>query len=614
MFQRERSPDALLSRPVPEHYRLAGALVKRAMAGLESGADDADRAAKLLESIEAPLDDPTDFETLDDAVERCTDALNANCKCVDALVQLGHALIQYAYVDDFHYHSRPLRDARRILERALELSPDHVSANEAILRCELLARRFEPAGDLLSQFKDDEKFAYAHAYGRGLWFALHENWKLAEEWFSKASKLTEDAEKKSWALVYLGNALGRQGNLELADARMGEGVLTGHPHRLRLYQWSKLKYERNKYDEAWELNRRSLTFGRFEQAQRWRVELLVYFRRLGFTPRNAFSLNEEIEREIDGPYRFVGSEFVDTGDADDYQDDDEEFVPTFRANLFLDGEHLPVVSEIADPEASWEGRARLTVKVLDPKTFEKRPLTPGERFKPGQYVMSDDKSGTVFHVLLMRRHNLHNPYLDLPEEARSAFDFDRQAMQKFENAPWDVRLMLADHGFDPLTGALTACKLCDAFLRFAGGIGIDLETGMGVQGGDWRNEAPQSFDIHKHVRVHASETGKGRYTVRTYGLCKFRRAELEVRGLPVDLVESARELLMDAALEGAKGEIYHEGELVGNPRQPMLLKASPRPEGATPREVLQLVDVNAGREPTNSGATKGVTALMQSKR
>src|SRR5690606_6135259 len=111
-------------------------------------------------------------------------------------------------------------------------------------------------------------------------------------------------------------------------------------------------------------------------------------------------------------------EKVETGEMDDRQDDEEEFVPLFRANLFLEGEHLPAVSEIADPAASFEGRARLTVRVLEPKTFEKRPLQPGERFRPGQYIMTDEQAGTVFHVLLMKRHNLHNPYLDLPEDAR----------------------------------------------------------------------------------------------------------------------------------------------------------------------------------------------------
>ena len=615
MFQRERTPEALLSRPIPERYRLAGALVKQALALTGQPAGDSTRASELLKPIESRLDDPTDLETLDDAVERCVDALSADPQHVPALIAVGNALIQYGYVDDWNYHTRPLRDARKLLERALELSPRHEYALEGLLRCELLARRFEPANDLLQDIKDDDALTCVHALARGYWFALHENWKTAEDWFTQAAKATEDPERKAWALVHLGDALTRQQNLQLADARMGEGVLTGAPHRLRLHLWSKLKFLRGRYDEAWELNRRSLTFGRFEPGQLWRQELLVYFRRLSFVPSQAFSLPEEKAKQIDGPFRFIGGEHSDTGDVDDRREDEDEFVPAFRANLFLEGEHLPIVSEIADPGASWEGRARLSVRVLDPRTFEKMPLTPGERFKPGQYVMTDEKAGTVFHVLLMRRHNLHNPYLDLPEEARSVFDFDRTAMQKFENAPWDIRLMLADHGLDPLLGALATCKLCDAFIRFAGGIGVDLETGLAVQAGDWRNEGPQSLDIRKHVIVRATETGKGRYNLRTWGLCKFRRPELELRELPFELVEGARSLLLEAGEEAAQGAIYHEGDFIGSPRQPMMLiSARETGEEAAVREVLELVDVNAGREPVQSGAVRGIQALLQSRK
>jgi hypothetical protein len=184
-------------------------------------------------------------------------------------------------------------------------------------------------------------------------------------------------------------------------------------------------------------------------------------------------------------------------------------------------------------------------------------------------------------------------------------------MQRFENAPWDVRLMLADHGFDPLLGALAACKLCDAFLRFAGGIGIDLETGLAVQGGDWRNEGPNALDVRKHVVVRAVETGGGRYHLRTWGLCKFLRAELEVRELPFELVEGARSLLTEAAEQAAKGALYHEGDYVGTPRQPlMLISSRDQSEDSGTREAYELVDVIAGREPVQSGAERGIRALM----
>jgi tetratricopeptide (TPR) repeat protein len=614
MFRQDRSAEALLARPVPDRYRLAGALIKRVLAGLDEPAGDADRAALLLQGVGNSLDDASDLEGLDDTVERCVDALTADPCCARALLLAGRALMLYGFIDDWTWHPRPLRDARRLLSRARELAPDDADILEAELLCELYARRFEQAGDLLNDIKSNQTLAFVHAYGRGIWFTLHDNWKTAEEWFSTAAKSTDEPERKSWALVYLGEALAKLNNIHLADARMGEGVLLGRTHRRRLHLWSRLKYARGRYDDAWELNRRSLTFGAFETGQTWRQELLVYFRRLSFVPKAPFSLDEEKKAEIDGPFRYVGDSKPDTGEMEDHQDDDEEFVPLFRANLFLEGEHLPVVSDIADPAASFEGRAKLTVRVLEPKTFEKRPLQPGERFKSGQYILTDEQAGAVFHVLLMKRHNLHNPYLDLPEDARTVFDFDRSLLQRFENAPWDARLMMADPGFDPLRGALATCKLVDAFLRFAGGVGIDLETGMATRAGEWRNEGPQGFDIRKHVVVRAKDTG-GKYWVRTYGLCKFRRAELEVCELPFDLVEGARTLLMEAAEQAVNGALYREGDLVGSPRHPMMLAASRRSsDESTQREVLELVDATPGREPLASGATKGIQAMLQIKR
>lgn len=614
MFRQERSLQAELAKPMPERYRLASALARRAAPLAALGAGDSAKASTILGGIEGPVDDPTDTEALDDALERCLDALTADPHCVRAWVFAGRLLISYGFLEDFTYHPRPLRDALKLLERARELAPADPDAFEGLLQCELLLRRDEQASDLLSELQKSGRDLFLLGIGRGIWFWLHDNFKLAEEWFAKAVAAAPEGEPErlGWALVWLGMALQRQGNVQLADARMGDGVLLGRPHRLKLHLWSKLKHARGKYDEAFELNRRSLTFGLFEAGQAWRQELLVWFRRLSFVPKAAFSLPEETRRNIDGPFKYVGSEFVYTGDAECAQDDDDdEFVPVFRVNLFLEGEHLPIVTDIADPGASFEGRARLTTRVLEARTLEKRPLQPGERFKPGQYIMRDERAGTVFHVLLMKRHNLHDPYLDLPEDARTVFDLDRTAVKRFENAPWDVRLMLAEHGYDPLVGALSACKLCDSFLRFAGGIGVDLETGLAVKGGDWRNESPATLDIRKHVAVRARQTSPGKYWLRTLGLCKFLRPELEIAELPHELVEGARSLLLEAAQEAALGAILRDGEIVGSPRCPMLLRASTRGnEGAAPRVVFELVDLTAGREPVATGATRGIQALL----
>lgn len=612
MFREAPDAASILESNAPERYRLAAALLKRVKPGIGSKPGDAARAANLIAGVDAALDDPTDSELLDDAVERCVDALTADPCHVPALLLLGRALTLYAFIQPWTWHPRPLRDARAVLATARDLAPHEAGALEALLLCELYARRFDRAGDLLDDIKDNTGLAYLHAFCRGIWFALHDNWKSAEEWFTSAARETEDAERLSWALVHQGEALAQLGNLPLADSRMGRGVLAGRPQRLRLHLWSKLKFARGRYDEAWEINRRSLTFGRFDAGQHWRLELLVFFRRLGFVPKSRFSLPEELKADIDGPFRNAGGDTAVTGDVEDNRDDDEEFVPPFRANLFLEGESLPVVSDIADPAASFEGRARLSVRLLEPRTFEKRPLQPGERFKPGQYIMTDEQSGTVFHALLMKRHNLHNPYLDLPEDSRTVFDFDRASLQRFENAPWDVRLMLADHGFDPLLGVLAAAKLVDAFLRFAGGVGVDLETGMAIRAGEWRNEGPQGFEIAKHVAVRAGETSRGRYLVRTHGLCKFRRAELELNEVPHELVEGARQLLTDAAEQAATGTLYREGDLVGSAKHPMLLAPSRRAAtDSAQRDVLEILDLLPGKEPVESGATRGIQALLR---
>lgn len=84
-------------------------------------------------------------------------------------------------------------------------------------------------------------------------------------------------------------------------------------------------------------------------------------------------------------------------------------------NLFIEGEHLPVVSDIADPV---EGRAKLTVRYVDPRTLEKQPLLTGARFRTGQYVFMDERAGTICHALIVKRAEKRNPYRDLPEQDR----------------------------------------------------------------------------------------------------------------------------------------------------------------------------------------------------
>lgn len=626
MFEQDKSAEAVLKRSMPPRFRLAAALLKR-LGALADGtrgstriaphanaARDSERARKLLAGFAGRLDDSSNYEELDDAVERAVDALLADNRNVDALLLLSRALILHSHVEDWLCHPRPLKDARRLLQTAREAAPGHPGVTEWLLRCELLLRRFEAAGFMLDELKASGAMPYVHALGRGIFFDLQDKFKLAAQHYEQAAALAEDAEQKSWALVYQARATANMGDLAQADALMAKGVLCGRPHRQRLHLWSNLKFHRKRYEEAWELNRRALSFGEYEDAMWARQYLLTYFRRLGFTPKPPASLPEESEAKVDGPALFSGSKMV-TGDVQGDGADGDDFVPAARVNLFIEGEHLPVVSDIADPGASFEGRARLTVRFVDPRTLEKQPITPGARFRTGQYVFLDERAGTVYHALIVKRAEKRNPYRDLPEQDRQFFRLDDKAMARFDKAPWDVRLYIAEHGFDPLMGVLNFCKLVDSFLRHAGGIGVDIETGLAVQGGDWRNEGPQSFDIAKHVVIHAEETAPETFWMHTHGLCKFLRPELEVYDIPARLVEGVWARLMEAAAEAATGALVREGELVGDAVQPLFVRHG-RKRGEDDashilRPRVELVDVSPAGEPLEGGAARGMESLIR---
>ncbi len=629
MFEQDKSLEAVMARSMPPRFRLAAALLRRIGSVMEgAGARsstriqplpavkrDSERAARLLSGFEGKLDDPSNFEELDDAIERGVDALLADNQCLQALLLVARALILHSHVEDWVCHPRPLKEARRLLLLARELAPENPAVKEYLLRCELLLHRFEAASFMLDELKASGSLPHIAALGRGIFFDLQDKFKLADSSYAEAAANAPDAEAKSWALVYQARCVANLGDLGRADTLMARGVLAGRPHRQRLHLWSNLKFHRKRYEEAWELNRRALSFGEYEDAMWARQYLLAYFRRLSFTPKPPASLPEEIEAKVDGPKVFTGSKMV-TGDVMAASpESDEDFVPTMRVNLFIEGDHLPVVSEIADPGASFEGRAKLSVRYVDPRTLEKQPLTPGARFRTGQYVFLDERAGTVYHALIVKRAEKRNPYRDLPEQDRQFFRLDDKAMARFDKAPWDVRLYIAEHGHDPLMGVLNFCKLVDSFLRHGGGIGVDVETGLAVHGGDWRNEGPQSFDIGKHVVVHVEETAPESFWMHTHGLCKFLRPELELYDIPGKLVEGAWARLMEAATEAATGALVREGELVGDPQQPLFVRhGRKRPEddaGHNLRLRVELVDVSPTQEPLESGAARGIEALIK---
>lgn len=619
MFQPDHDPERLLRLPMPPRYRLAAALARKAAHWLEQnrkgeGAPrDPVEAARLLRAIPGPLDDSSDADALDDALERAVDALSADHASQDALETAARALLQHGQIEDWVFHPRPLQDARKLLRYARD-DGAHPGLLELRLFCDLLLGRFESAGQMLADLKTSGDQPWVHAVAQGLWFDLHDNFSQAAEWFAVAADKASDPERKSWSLIWLARALANQGDLAKADERMAEAVLAGRPHRQRLLHWSNLKFHRRRYDEAWELNRRALTFGRFDDGLWARQFLLQFFRRLGFVPAVGFLLPEEQAAGAGDASRGCGDN-PDTGDWP-AAELGEDIVPVFRTSLLLDGEHLPPVEAIADPSAGFEGRARLHVYRLDAAGGGRKPVEAGVRFQPGRYLLEDAKSGFSCEAHFSRRLERRNPYDDLPETWHKFLRLDENAVRRLRDADWEVALSLCSHGFDTLQGVLAQCKLVDSFLRHAGGTGIDLETGLPVHGGDWRNEGPQAFDISRHIVIRIEEAGSGAVHLRTCGLCKFLRPELVLRNLAEDMVEGAWNLLMNAAEEAARGAPVDPGRLVGEARRPLQvrrLKAQEEGPVYLRRPAVELVDPAQGVEASTSTSAQGVEALLRAE-
>ncbi len=185
---------------------------------------DSERAARLLSGFDGKLDDPSNFEELDDAIERGVDALLADNQCLQALLLVSRALILHSHVEDWVCHPRPLKEARRLLLLARELAPDNPAVKEFLLRCELLLHRFEAASFMLDELKASGSLPHIAALGRGIFFDLQDKFKLADSSYADAAASAADAESKSWALVYQARCVANLGDLARADTLMARGV------------------------------------------------------------------------------------------------------------------------------------------------------------------------------------------------------------------------------------------------------------------------------------------------------------------------------------------------------------------------------------------------------
>lgn len=132
-----------------------------------------------------------------------------------------------------------------------------------------------------------------------------------------------------------------------------------------------------------------------------------------------------------------------------------------------------------------------------------------------------------------------------------------------------------------------------------------------------------AFDANRDMRIEASETSEDRYALRTQGLAKRKRAELEIVGVPAPALHAAAGILNMIAEYTVIRDEVGAGQTVGNVLtvgggDPLLLVvrasvAVPAKEGffaklsGAGKGVLRLVDVE-GDEPAE-GESPARTAL-----
>lgn len=115
-----------------------------------------------------------------------------------------------------------------------------------------------------------------------------------------------------------------------------------------------------------------------------------------------------------------------------------------------------------------------------------------------------------------------------------------------------------------------------------------------------------AFDANRDMRIEASETSEGRYALRTHGLAKRKRAELEIVGVPEPALHAAAGVLnMIAEYTVVRHEVT-AGQTVGNA---LTVAGEAAPVLLVVRAAV-VVPAKGGFFAALTGANKGVLRLV----
>ncbi len=280
--------------------------------------------------------------------------------------------------------------------------------------------------------------------------------------------------------------------------------------------------------------------------------------------------------------------------------------PRLRLVVFGTEETLPWPLQLTHPGGLWGALTGV------PSIAQgcHRPLQLERPMGEGDYVF-EGLDAAVIACVQQRHPGDPYPGRERPNHAHPFLGLGSLERDRLEAARWMVALEFTELLGSISDALLYGMELADRLAMLSEGVVLDQEARRYYLPGKWRlPNALKPMDAGEHVVVQLEERLPGAVWVHTHGLSKFGCLELEVRGLPANLGETASSLLLSLSQHLISGGGLRPGDRVGDFRAPLCLRLREDDlSGHYRAPFMELVDVGDDGKAVETGATCGLTLL-----
>jgi hypothetical protein len=203
------------------------------------------------------------------------------------------------------------------------------------------------------------------------------------------------------------------------------------------------------------------------------------------------------------------------------------------------------------------------------------------------------------------------PIMSQPDEWEQA-GLTAELADRFKSAERAVMIQMQDPAVSVVDTVTFATELADRVTVVARGCADDFNAQRFFAEGSWRVDPDnEDFIPAEHISLHVLPAPPKGLWVHTHGLVKFGRPELEMRGVPPELLKEAMNTTLNFASYVVEERPIAPGHTVGNPQTPLHARLgradSEHWEGAP---VLELVDVDKSGQPVPIGVERGLRSMI----